>query len=53
MMEQGSIERGKNTRRAYASMEETVRKHVLEAKKKEEESDMKHSLETHVMMLAL
>ncbi|WZY96366.1 hypothetical protein YC2023_068695 [Brassica napus] len=34
-------------------MEETVRKHVLEAKKKEEESDMKHSLETHVMMLAL
>ena len=36
-----------------ASMEETVRKHVLEAKKKEEESDVKHSLETHVMVLAL
>ncbi|KAF3590028.1 hypothetical protein F2Q69_00032390 [Brassica cretica] len=38
---------------AYALMEENVRKHVLEAKKKEEESDMKHSLETHVMILAL
>ncbi|CDY41917.1 BnaC05g46870D [Brassica napus] len=38
---------------AYALMEETVRNHVLEAKKKEEESDMKHSLETHVMMLTL
>ncbi|CAN7051829.1 unnamed protein product, partial [Brassica oleracea var. botrytis] len=38
---------------AYALMEENVRNHVLEAKKKEEESDMKHSLEAHVMMLTL
>ncbi|KAG2272836.1 hypothetical protein Bca52824_067391 [Brassica carinata] len=38
---------------AYALMEENVRKHVLEAKKKEEESDMKDSLEAHVMMLSL